>query len=100
MPATSPEIGLLTTHEQIARAFFIILKNELGPDKIEQIRNRNATDKYQSDICASHDFCDANVTLAVAFEIITNNEIDIQNDQHVETWNAAWKIAKAQHLTA
>lgn len=67
---------------------------------------RNRT--YPAGICASHDFCDANVYMQAAFETVMQRDLivedangDIHHDERDgDLWNAAWDIAKAGYLTA
>jgi hypothetical protein len=45
-------------------------------------------------VCASHDFCDANETMAAAIESVIGH-CDTQDDATVSLWNAAWREARA-----
>lgn len=84
-----------TAHKarDLAYAFSRLLRAELG-DEIETVIARNQTPAYAGNICASHDFCDANEVMAAAFQEVTGREIDLQSDADSGLWSAAWKLAK------
>ena len=103
------------TQERIADAFADVLRDWLTADQWAEMQARNVV--YSDGVCASHDFCDANMAMAEAFETVTGREpafgydtladgspVDpaaaIQADADCDTWNAAWAIAKPRHLTA
>jgi hypothetical protein len=71
----------------------------MTPEEWAEMRRRNATPDYCAGICASHDFCDANMPMAEAFEGLMGREIDTQSDADVALWNEAWSIAKREYLT-
>lgn len=53
-------------------------------------------------ICHSHDFCDANDLMMVAFcEAFgqTEEEFDLQDEGVIDAINAAWALAKAANFT-
>lgn len=75
----------------VARAFAQELYEELGnATMIEVIElNRRETNKG---VCHSHDFCDANMTMARAMERCGINP-EVENEDVVRLWNAAWELA-------
>jgi hypothetical protein len=106
---------MTSTQERIADAFANILSDWLTADQWAEMQARNVD--YSDGVCASHDFCDANMAMAEAFETVTGREpafgfdtladgspVDpaaaIQADVDCDAWNAAWVIAKLRHLTA
>lgn len=90
----------------VARAFDRILRTHIAPHEYAEAVRMNAEDPaYSADsgCCASHDFCDANMTMLEAFASVTGkgeDEIvrltfgegaDIDWDgEWVTAWNAAW----------
>ena len=73
---------------KLARAFASELESEIGAANIKTVTRRNATPDYAG-ACASHDFCDANMTMERAcLAAFGDGELD------VATWNAAWDFAK------
>lgn len=73
-----------------------------------EIRHRNAQPEYSGDICATHDFADANEIMAPAFAKVVGHEPRLDEHEHGDEavdadcalWGAAWTHAKTQHLTA
>lgn len=88
----------LANPETIASEFTCILNDWLTGYEMDLIRNYNATPAY-ADSCASHNFCDANMAMLTAFEVITEGDYDLDNQAHVDLFNAAWDYAKINHLT-
>jgi len=71
----------------VAKVFCQLIRAELG-DKMQDVvaRNRGESD---SDVCHTHDYCDANMVMASAMRAVgipcSSNEL----------WNSSWDIAKA-----
>ena len=78
----------------IANAFARRLLADIGPENLETCRKLNAS---YGPSCPTHDFCDANVTMAEAFEEVTGVELDLQSDESVSLWNAAWGLCRANN---
>jgi hypothetical protein len=76
--------------EALARAFANRLLGELGHTKMREINARNET--YGPTVCASHDFCDSNMTMLAAGQDLKfwTDSDDIDDD----LWNEAWDHAK------
>jgi hypothetical protein len=71
----------------------------LSGAEFEEMRLRNRRNDPQ--VCASHDFCDANVVMAAAFAEVTGEEPDTVNcEGDLNLWNDAWGIARRDFLTA
>jgi hypothetical protein len=83
----------------IAEAFAEVLRQWLTREELETVRSRNAC---QSDphVCHSHDFCDANMAMAPAFEQIVGREPDVASMADAALWSEAWDLAKRLYLTA
>ena len=108
--------------EAVADQFAAGLKASMGEGRFQTMRERNVEHR-DGPICASHDFLDANLTMASAFEAVLGYEPmtlppeqdggDRRHCSDVETpeseaamerdcaiWNASWSLAKARYLTA
>lgn len=86
-----------TIAQLIAKEFSRILKEEeLGEQEFTRMVNRHLDEhyKHEENICVSHEFCDANMPMAQAFEKITGIEVDPMNEEHCKLWNRAWDYAK------
>ncbi|ABM97114.1 hypothetical protein [Methylibium petroleiphilum] len=95
----------------LAMAFAAKLHEWLSPEEMAEVVARNAasTDPL---VCASHDFCDANMAMAEAFEATQGREIlfpsDVesgactqeQSDADLALFNSAWDLAKAAGFDA
>ena len=88
----------LASPQTVGDEFVAILTDWLTDYEMDLIRNYNATPTYAHS-CASHDFCDANMAMLTAFEVITECDYDLDNQAHVDLFNAAWDYAKVNHLT-
>jgi len=111
---------MTSTQERIADAFAAVLRDWLTADQWAEMQARNVD--YSDGVCASHDFCDANMAMAEAFETVTGREPSMSFETHYDAtvgahvadnpaeeaqadadcalWSAAWDVAKARHLTA
>ena len=47
------------------------------------------------DTCATHDYVDANMYMAEAFEKVVGQQLDGEYECDVDLWNSAWDLAKA-----
>ncbi len=74
--------------EKLAEEFSRLVREELA-EHLEEIIERNRTTLSKS-CCATHDFCDANMLMAAAFEKVTGNEDDIEfSKEDCALWNEA-----------
>lgn len=80
--------------ENLAVEFSKILRAWLGPNRMKQVIEKNATPEY-ADCCASHDYCDANEAMDEAFVHLRGKGMSVQNKKDVDLFNRAWGIAKA-----
>ena len=91
----------------LAATFLTVINEWLLPTQIAEVKRRNATPEYAgTGACATHDFCDANMAMDVAFGRAMGREtferpdgttILDETDEHeaeCAIWNAAWDIAK------
>lgn len=99
----------------LAAAFASELRAELTPEQWAEMCAANVGADPMT--CASHDYCDANMPMAAAFEKVTGREPftswetnpdgspcdpaeELQAQTDCALWNAAWDIAKPRYLTA
>jgi len=90
-----------SVERELARAFVRQLEANIEADQFEQVRKRNATTEYAGNVCASHDFIDANEVMASAFNEVIGRDVNCDEEQSgdVALWNKAWDIAKTEYLT-
>jgi hypothetical protein len=84
---------MTTQIQYLADAFSARVQAALGARIVALVNLRNATDR-RSDVCHTHDFCDANQLMLDAGEQVG---IDTLND--INAANCAWDIAKEQGFT-
>ena len=86
-----------TLVEQISRQFSVNLRLMLTVDQMNELLRLNSTPEYYCPgPCASHNYVDANVPMAEAFETVIGVEMDVQDDSHCKLWNEAWTLARAE----
>ncbi len=79
----------------LALEFAKVLRKWLTVDEMLAAVALNRTARYGKGICASHDFCDANMAMLEAWETLSAIEMDANNEAQAVVWSAAWDIAKA-----
>ncbi len=99
----------ITLPESLAITFARVLRMALSNDQLQTIIDRNLAPEY-ADLCASHDFCDSNMAMELAFQMVTGYasepifyaigkpEAIPQGERDVDLINAAWTIAKANNF--
>lgn len=80
--------------DKLAHVFADLLKEQLTREQIDAINRRNASLEYGTNVCASHDFCDANMVMDAAFSRLFGRQIRMHEDDDLAAWNIAWSIAK------
>lgn len=87
----------------IALEFSAILSSWLTAEQLKQAVELNQTEEY-ADACATHNYCDSNVAMAKAMEIVLDNQLLFEDGdfpikgKHVDLFNAAWTIAKSNNF--
>lgn len=77
----------------IAHRFAGNLLNDIGMNNLRTVIELNAAEPNAM-VCHSHDFCDANMPMAAAFEsIVGRAPIDTESAEDASLWNAAWEHA-------
>lgn len=91
----------------LAHQFAAELREQLTEEEFAQMRIDNVG--VAEGICASHDFCDANMPMDDAFEKVMGHRLPLGEETPepyeafatgAAIWNAAWKIATPTLLTA
>jgi len=77
----------------LANAFSTLVRAEFSTAQLIQVIRRNKA--YAPNVCATHDFTDANLIMARAWEDLTGQPIDLQSEDACRAWGDAWEMAKA-----
>ena len=105
MPRTPAQTAILAA--VVALAFIEECKATFTTETLEEIRRRNAEPAYAGQVCATHDFVDANCLMEAAFVRLglkvahdyDDATEEAAHDASCDLWGAAWSIAKATFLT-
>lgn len=81
---------------QLATLFATKLQAEIGADNYAKMIELNAV--AEPGVCHSHDFCDANMVMHEAYTEVMGFEPDFDNDEWIDTFNAAWDAFRADTL--
>lgn len=82
------------THLSILSHEFSRIINEwLTTEEIIEINKRNATPEYANS-CATHEFCDPNEAMLMAFSKVYGKEFTLTKG-NMKLWNSAWDLSKA-----
>ena len=72
----------------------MVLRDTLSPAQMAEVVRRNAAQPDPS-ICHSHDYCDANMAMAEAWEMLSTVPCGADCPDAVNAiWSAAWDLAK------
>lgn len=98
------EVVRLATIEHLAGKFAELVADDLTAAEWLDMRYRNRAYAGQS-VCASHEFRDANMTMAEAFESVMGRSILPDDDSGMAEadcvlWGAAWNVATPHYLTS
>jgi hypothetical protein len=90
-----------TPAETLGRLFTLRLHEHLGElhgfpatDRLKMIDAENR--RRNDDTCASHDYCDANVSMDQAFRLSTGHCLRTNSDEDRALWLQAWDWAKSE----
>ena len=96
--------------DKLAAAFVVQCMAQFTADELAVIRyrNRDFAKAGKGDVCATHDFADANMIMLDAFKDAFDREPAIldggasveEHNADATLWGAAWDKAKADFLTA
>jgi hypothetical protein len=86
----------------IAKRFAEVLRAWLSPEEYAEMQRLNATPQYGWPICASHNFCDANMAMMEAFESVTGRMAIPDDGEMAESdcklWGDAWDYARNEGM--
>lgn len=81
----------------LAECFAETLHLWLTAEEMEEVVARNnGVYADEPDICASHDFCDANMAMDSAFKEILGRSPDVGDEADADLWGEAWSIAHSR----
>lgn len=80
--------------EQLAKKFAEVLQEWLSAEQMKTVIKRNMSGAYSEDVCASHDFCDANMAMDESFLRVLFRNASTSSDHDIYLWNSAWTMAK------
>lgn len=81
----------------LARKFAENIYQVLSEGELTEVRRLNATAAYEG-CCATHDFCDANYSMLLAYSVmacVPEDDVNVCDDDVMELMGQAWDIAKA-----
>lgn len=92
----------IPTADALARKFAENLKEDIGDAALAEVVRRNGDASYdETGSCASHDFCDANMTMLASLMDFgfTDDEV-FESDENplIAVWNEAWDLAKKNNF--
>ncbi len=88
---TATDTLSMATVTPLARAFAVGLRRDLLPAVLAEIDAANAAG---DEACASHEWVDANETMADAFAAVMGRACNLDRDADCALWNAAWTHAR------
>lgn len=78
---------------KIAQRFNELVRHYVGEAKWRKIVTDNEPRMF-SDVCATHDYCDANVFMDQAIKDVLKIRCrNINDDGFIATWSSAWSVA-------
>lgn len=75
--------------EKLSDSFRKVIQEHLLPDEIAKVNEENMF--ARDGICATHDYCDANIKMHEAFVQAFGRE---PGDADMKLWGDAWSLAK------
>jgi len=85
------------TIQFLAGQFADLIHDNMTPEQFEEIKRLNRTEYAGGEICATHDFIDANEVMEAAFKQAFGRSPD--GDYDMQLWNKAWDAAKKGWLS-
>lgn len=78
----------------IGRKFLDVLEDWLTKDELKEMAQKER-DEPIAGVCYSHDYCDANMAMDLAWRRLMMRP-NLQNDDDIALWTAAWDWARAR----
>ena len=85
--------------KELADEFSSVLKGWLTPGQWTEMQAKGLLNEGTM-VCASHDYCDANMAMDAAFVKVLKRHPELDDDDDVELWNKSWSDARRRHLVA
>lgn len=83
----------------LASEFSRVIRETLSEEQLNECRRRNHLQMDRS-ICHTHDFCDANMAMAEAWENLSSVPCGADCPDGVNAaWSAAWDFAKRHNFS-
>lgn len=113
LPAESVELTVARRFAWNVREYLMNPRDGLGrqPEaiglkKLREMVKRNATENKDTDMCASQDFCDANMSMSAAIGLVLYGDAEdedavvdnFEDPMQNQIWNDAWELAKRNHF--
>ncbi len=95
--ATTTTPAAWPTADALAQAFGDVIREWLTTEQLHRAIRSNKSYAYREDVCASHDYCDANMAMLEAWSELTGvdeDAVDLTDDTMHALWNDAWQRAK------
>lgn len=92
-------LGDPETAVRLSERFAELLHEDLTPAQFAAMVTRNRVETSKG-VCHSHDFCDANVTMADAWRQVIGDDFDADDEAQTAVWNEAWELAHSRGLIA
>ena len=84
----------------LAQVFSEKVQETLTAAQFREAVYLNKVDGPHSPVCHTHDYCDANMLMAAAWEDFFGQAPDVASEADAAIWNEAWAIAKAADFFA
>lgn len=95
--------GRMALPRRIGETFALLLQEEIGITNFKAMAERNRAYDMdgQTGVCASHDFCDANMVMHAAILKETGMDFSmvVMLEEAATIWNKAWDYARKNYLT-
>lgn len=80
---------------RVAHFFHSLIADALSDDERKEVDRLNR-EVYEASVCATHDFCDANMIMDEAFRLCGIAEMDPEDFDQNRLWADAWDLAKRE----
>lgn len=88
----TPMLDLSIDQDKLSERFIELLVKEIGDESFGEVVRRNA-DRSHASVCHSHDFCDANMVMAVAWHETVGRHFEFDSESQAAHWSRAWALA-------
>lgn len=81
----------------LSAKFSSLISEGFTADQLAEVCRLNSTPEYK-DVCATHNYYDANEFMGEAFKSVFGRDIDLQNPAETTIWGDAWNESKAANF--